>query len=733
MISNENAEVLSAYINSDLQDKLTDDYKAIIEANKEKLIENTKMVANTAKFSVEIENQSLVDYTDVKHEEGDAGTDSLQAYEIKNIDFGLALRPETKLNIQTEINQITLSKNDGSDVVLSVYMDNDGNIIKDKSQLEKLRDDLTEEEYNELMESIERRLGDTQGFRKITEIDKANLPVGSQGFKYVAIEESYLNGMDVDLKYKISVYNNSDLDYVGSYVANIKNPQELYALATRYEAGGDYSELDFQNSPFNTGKRIVYGKYVGLNYYAGEVAEANNDDLTKIKDDLGKKYLDPEYYYNYSETATSGGESVTINPHSKDIYKADVLVSTTVDQVVDYIDNDIARVDDTTAGGRVINHSWDDSTQADRDNKISSIAYTTDESGNAKLLDYKEREYVTSGRNNIAFSHNETLTSTPVDISYATVKVAQEELDATREANEAVVKQLIESTQPVDELVKENAGEAAAEADKKTEADNTVVNNHLVGVHNLTPTLTTATFKSYSTFGNDVTTGRLDTANTILTNELLPNRAFDVNAETRTKKTGAKYQTTAEEASQRYSSYVYLLTTTQASAAKIGDMNFDNLSEIAIYSNTVGRKDMRTITGDANQLGKTKSVTQVGYNIYVDTVSKENDKPVYGSVADFFKAKADTNAKEADMKVKSGEDDPLGGLNVQRDSYSARDTVMFSEPTGLSSGRIRMNQIVRIILIGLTIAAFAVIGITVGMVVKKTKYDDKNLINTDKN
>ncbi len=733
MISNENAEVLSAYINGDLKDKLTDEYKAIIEANKDKLIENTKMVANTAKFSVEIEDQSLVDYTDVKHEEGDAGTNTIQPYEIKNIDFGLALRPETKLNIQTEINQITLSKNDGADVVLSVFMDNDGNIIKDKSQLEKLRDDLTEEEYNELMESIERRLGDTQGFRKITEIDKANLPVGSQGFKYVAIEESYLNGMDVDLKYKISVYNNSDLDYVGSYVANIKNPQELFALATRFEAGGDYSELDFQNSPFNTGKRIVYGKYVGLNYYAGEIAEANNGDLTKIKDDLGKKYLDPKYYYDYSETATSGGEAVTINPHSKDIYKADVLVSTTVDQVVDYIDNDIARVDDTTAGGRVINHSWDDSTQSDRDNKISRIAYTTDEGGNAKLLDYKEREYVTSGRNNIAFSHNETITSTPVDITYATVKVSQEEINATREANEAVVKQLIESTQPVDELVKEKAGEEAAEAEKKTEADNTVADNHLVGVHNLTPTLTSATFKSYSTFGNDVTTGRLDTANTILTNELLPNRAFDANADTRTKKTGAKYQTTAEEASQRYSSYVYLLTTTQASAAKIGDMNFDNLSEIAIYSNTVGRKDMRTITGDANQLGKTKSVTQVGYNIYVDTVSKENNQPVYGSVADFFKAKADTNAKEADMKVNSGEDDPLGGLNVQRDSYSARDTVMFSEPTGLSSGRIRMNQIVRVILIGLTIAAFAVIGITVGMVVKKTKYDDKNLINTDKN
>ena len=72
-------------------------------------------------------------------------------------------------------------------------------------------------------------------------------------------------------------------------------------------------------------------------------------------------------------------------------------------------------------------------------------------------------------------------------------------------------------------------------------------------------------------------------------------------------------------------------------------------------------------------------------------------------------------------------------VKLERDAYAARDTVTFSEPTGLSLKRQRMNQIVRVILVALTIAAIAVIGITVGMVVKKTKYDDKNLIDSNKN
>ena len=70
---------------------------------------------------------------------------------------------------------------------------------------------------------------------------------------------------------------------------------------------------------------------------------------------------------------------------------------------------------------------------------------------------------------------------------------------------------------------------------------------------------------------------------------------------------------------------------------------------------------------------------------------------------------------------------------IEWERGTKRATVTFSEPTGLSLERQKMNQIVRFILLALTIAAIAVIVITVSMVVKKTKYDDKNIIDSNKN
>ena len=58
-ITNHNSEVLeSANITNDYPD----DYKKILEQNKAELIENTSMVANTAKIVVDIEKQSEIEY-----------------------------------------------------------------------------------------------------------------------------------------------------------------------------------------------------------------------------------------------------------------------------------------------------------------------------------------------------------------------------------------------------------------------------------------------------------------------------------------------------------------------------------------------------------------------------------------------------------------------------------------------------------------------------------------------
>lgn len=733
IISNENAEVLAANINELEEDKLPEYYEGLLRENREELAQNTKMVANTAKLSIELEDQTYVDYANIKQEEGLDGQEEAKKYEITNIDFGLVLRPETKINLQSEINKIILTKNGGEEIILCVYMDNDGNIVKGYPDLHKLKNELTDEEIQELEDSITRHLEETKGVRRITEVSKGDLVPGSQGFKYIAIEQSYLQGVDVTLTYRITAYNNSDLDYIGNRMESMKEVQQLYKLATNFESGGDYAELDFLTSPFNTGKHIVYGKYVGLNYYVGEIAEGTkdadgNDVFRKVKDEQGKAYLNDGLYYG-----EAGVNPITgVNSYERDIYGADVLVSTTIDQVVDYIDNGVKMRDSSG----VLNYGWEAATDNEIENKLSLVSFSAinDEDVPSKdkehLLDYKGTQYVTNVKNNLAISHNELMTSTPETITYATVTVTNEDIINTQKLNDEVVKSYIEGL-PEDVEVPE-----------------------LHSVQNLVPSTSTARVNLYTTITNNVRTNDIDTLNLILTNQLLPSRAFN-HAETVeevTKLDGVRYQTTSTV--PRYSSYVYITTTTVATPTSMADMTYENLSEIMLYSNTAGRRDMRTIPGNANMIAKEVIANKAGYNRYVDTSSENAEgKKNFETAAEFLKYTADRNISEKDLSAATfGELKDNGGLKVsstlgkkatgeggfeiiqlERDQYAARDTVTFSEPTGLSVQRATMNKIVRIILIALTIAALVVIGVTVGLVVKKTKYDDKNIVGTDKN
>ena len=748
-ISNENAEVLASYINDKAKDKISDDYKAILKEKRAELADNTAMVANTAKLCIEIENQANLQFgkddNGVTTAKGDEASKETK-YEIKNIDFGLALRPETKLNIQQEVNQITLSKNNGKDVVLSVYMDDEGNIISDKSGLtEETKANMTDEEINEIEKSLEQKITSQ---RKITEIKKENLATGTQGFKYVAVEASFLQGMEVDIRYKLTVFNNSDVDYVGTHISHIKRADSMYNLATKFEAGGDYSELDFQNSPFSTGKGIVYGKYMGLHYYTGVVAEGNNvgtesEDLTRISDAQGKTYL-PERYYQKENEALQ-----------KDIYTADVVVTTTVDQLVDFIDNDISKFDENTTGGRIINTAWDDSSYTDLYYKISDVSYNENKKDNggklniAGLTDNKNVAYVVGeasaikdgdvisgeltkvSKNNVAFSHNATMTSTPIVVNYTrTEKVTGEEINSKETTNTDATKTV--------------AAEGDVVVDSKDSSKNksTVVDIS----KNLTPALVNKKTVMYTLADESGTSSAFDQSNILLTVELLPNKVFEdaVNKDDKgnaTYKVKDKIQTTVVDGAERFNTHVYLLTTTLASSEKINNMNYENLSEIIMYSNTAGRKDMTSIPGNANLIGKGSVANMAGYNRYVMNTVGANGIPK--STQDFFKEVADRGTTEEALegkiagftqsfaKVGATGSESTQTLRLERDAYAARDTVTFSEPTGLSLERQRMNQIVRVILIALTIAAIAVIGITVGMVVKKTKYDDKNLIDSN--
>lgn len=580
-ITNENAEVLAAYINSQEEESITNEYKAILEANKEALKTNTAMVANTAKFKVDVEKQDTICYKTVKITEGEEEGQEKHEYKITNVDFGLIERPETKINIKKEISKIQLTKNDGNDVVLSVECDDDGNIIKSNGD-----SDLT------------------INVNKISEIEKVNLALGIQGFKYVAIESSFLNGLDINLSYKFTVINDSETDYIGTRLADMKNVQELYDKVVAYETRviDDLENENYGLVPFNTGKGIIYGRYIGLHYYTNEVSVEGQDTNSK---------------YGYS-------------------YEPEKVVTTTVDQLVDYVDNDISLNKEYTT--MIENQSWVDSNEEDRNHKFSVVSYKDNTRQDANFIDNKGRSYLGEGKNNIVLSQNENIEL--ANVNYTKTALGNDKLPLTNVENGLLLPQL----------------------------DNVLLEN------------------VYSAKEN-IRSSNVSTNNPIITKELRPGD----------------------------SATIKIVTSTHSNEEATKNMNYDNLAEIVVYSNTVGRRDMKTIPGNSNMIAKQQASWKAGYQI--DYAAKSAD----GATSDigYF--------KPIDVQVSDGNSDMI--IKTERDAYAARDTITFSEPTGLSIGRQMINKVVSIILIILIVSAIAVIIATILIVFKKTKYDDKELLN----
>lgn len=588
-ITNKNAEVLAAYT-GDNEDRLTDEYKAILEQNQQDLIDNTRMVADTAKLNVEIENPDQITYRRINDSEVSETTEGNvdKEYVIRNLDFGLVKRPETIINTKKEVSRIELFKNDSEEAVLSVECDDEGNIKKDVEE--------------------------TVNSNKITEIAKNQLQLGSQGFKYVAVEASYLKGLTVKITYKITVTNNSEEDYVSSTIASIASVQDLYNKAASYETEeSTYEVADGKVTyvPFNVGKGIVYGKYVGLYYYT------NNKDAVKENDEDISNTLNEKYGYgSYMDT----------------------IVTTTVNQVTDYIDNDIS-IDKVTSGSSIYtNNAWAESTAEERNDKFSLVSFEkTDDKlvkADDKFVDNKNRSYIAGedgnySKNNIALSINDHIYKS--DVTYnkiVTVDSNSESEEKDLEIKDGVIVPKIEQV--------------------KRE-----------GVYQMDS-------NGISEYNSD------------LTNEMKPGESRSI----------------------------MIITSAQANDEAMQNMNYDNLMEIVVYSNSVGRRDMEAIPGNANQIAKQDFAYKAGY-LY-DYANSDN-----GYVPQQVSIKGDNGTKT---------------ILTERDAYAARDTVTFSEPTGLSLERERIDTTVRVVLVLLLVAAVAIIGVVVVMVVKKTKYDDSHLI-----
>lgn len=209
------------------------------DVNHSELIENTQMVANTAKLNIEIEHQDYIDYGTVNKVNGI----NQYTYNVKNIDFGLEKRSETAVELDKKISKISLYKDDGTTLLLNVSFNEDGTINKEKP--------------------------DNMYVEKITHLDETN---NIQGFEYIPTESQFKNGTLLKIEYQITIKNNSEVDWTGK-VAEYTTAEDIL---------NEVKELEKTDS-YVSGEMIEYGDYVGLNYYNNKNNDTDRIVKTKVE------------------------------------------------------------------------------------------------------------------------------------------------------------------------------------------------------------------------------------------------------------------------------------------------------------------------------------------------------------------------------------------------------------------------------------------------------------------
>ena len=190
------------------QDVGTDNYNANLI---DELVNNTYMYADTAKIKVEVEY-------DTQEMTGKESEEYIDKYKIRNIDFGIEERPTAKIELEKEIEAIKITLADGT-----VLVDTDAGI-------------------------------------------KKNVQPSSEIIS-IYMDEEVMQGANIQIKYKITVTNKSQIDYTG-----------------------------------------ITSESVGTTYYSGK--ESLTDRLVTTSIDIVADYVDNSLVYRIDDNQDNGWQSM---------------------------------------------------------------------------------------------------------------------------------------------------------------------------------------------------------------------------------------------------------------------------------------------------------------------------------------------------------------------------------------------------------------------------------------
>ena len=335
--------------------------------NHDELIKNTQMVANTAKLNLEIERQDYIDYGTEKIVDGIPE----YTYSVGNIDFGLEKRSETVFDLTKNLSEITLYKENGTEEILKAVINDDGTF------------DMTASD-------------------ELTQMIRVPKTDSEQGFSYINMDDEYMKDLTIKLKYKITVVNNSEVDWTG-LLADFND-----ATTAKEEILAEVEMLEEQED-YVSGKGIVYGDYVGLNYYTNE----NHD--------------------------------------------TDRIVTTKVEKLIDYVDTNTS-IDSSSTNGNS-NASWVNisTDELKNGNLLADSVYTTLEDGSKVIQDDKGNIFDTESRKNIYVTDNEIFN--PSMIADLVPEKAKETGDATSGEISLTTSVTTTSEESTDDLLFNNLSE----------------------------------------------------------------------------------------------------------------------------------------------------------------------------------------------------------------------------------------------------------------------------------
>lgn len=599
--------------------------KAFVESDEYKaLIEYTSMEANTSKLRVQIEDSSDLDFGVTKKSTGGAFTVNVggtydqildamkndpenvkKEYTINSIDFGLERRPDTIIQLDKYLQRIELQKE--NEPIFRLVLNRSGEIQTEQSI------------GNESLLSLEES-------------------EGTQGFRYINMEEDYLRNTRIFVDYEIAVTNKSEVDYASSKLVN-----ETYTD----EKLDEY--IDTINDNSVSGEGIRYGEYAGLFYYTHD-KNAINEDYT-----------------------VAGGA-----------YRDDA-VRTTVDYVVDYIDPSINLAEGLSNWESAGNDGEAGKRFESLEGLISDDSYTeqkpeNDQSDNTEtkyyLQDNDGNLYMSESRANLAITTNDGL-----------------------DRNMKTTPQLERGSKGEGKL----RYEFSTGNDKVNDMGQKAYSNEQVIVENIL---------SYKNNTYEPTTHNKD-----LTKELSTINLGDEKSDDKPTSGSVVVNTTADVTND----------------LSMDDMIYDNLAEVLVYSNSVGRRTMAAIPGNAFEIVKQNvndsSLQSAGGGIWNAGHSSnpaKDEKILEDLIAEYSKpieytqtAKYAFNTKEA---LKESNPEETGKYIAELDADAA-EYVTFTEPTGLS--KTMQNQTVFIIamLIALIVLAVGIIVITLRVVMVKSTDD----------